>query len=230
MQAPPGNNPHGSVTSRFSKIALYSLLCFSLAGLVAGFAFGGLLGNHPGKSTSTPGSFTVNTPPIAAHSPTRTVTQGPENVELGEPVIGGRDYTSPEKADGTTSYTLSVQVVNKTNNTPITATDVTCRLWLTDDPNATAAALSANGYAIPRSIQSFSQPFPHEVAGALNFAPPNQQTQSCAGNGKTTWTYTVSPTVQHRTYYLAVLADWQGKHYNWYMVAIKVQSGNNARQ
>lgn len=219
MQAAPGDKPRNSTTSRSSKITVYTLLCFSLAGLIAGFAFGGFLAHFSRKSPGVASKFATLTP-IGRHNP--NLTQVSENIEPGEPVIGSGDYTSPEQAGGTTRYTLSVQAVNLANNTPITATDVTCRLWLTSDPNATAADLSANGYAIPKTLASFSQPFPHEVAGALNFASSSRQTQPCSAGRKTTWTYTISPSVPAGTYYLAVLTDWQGIHYNWYMVSIKI--------
>ncbi len=221
MQAAPGEKPRNSVTPRSSTIIIYTLLCFSLAGLISGFAFGGFLAHFSRKSPGLASKFATLTP-ISRRNPNLAATQAAENVEPGEPVIASGDYTSAEKADGATRYTLSVQAVNLADNTPITATDVTCRLWLTSDPNATAADLSANGYALPRTLASFSQPFPHEVARALNFASPSQQTQPCAAGKKTTWTYTISPSVPGGTYYLAVLTDWRGIHYNWYMVAIKI--------
>lgn len=224
MQRWPENfqgNPGGRHAGR---IALYTLLCFSLAGLIAGFALGGFVGHARGGSTGNAGA--TGTASTTGHSPTPSVTSVQENVLLGPPVIGAGDYTSPEKADGKTSYTFSAQIVNKADNTPITATDVTCRLWLTDDADATTAALSANNYALPRS-NSFSQPFPHEIANALDFTPSSQQTQPCAANGKTHWTYALAPTVHHGRYFLAVLADWKGIHYNWYIVEIIVSKGGS---
>jgi len=221
MQARSGDHQHGSGTSRFGKFALYTLLCFSLAGLIAGFAFGGFMGHFAGKMIGSSGS-TGNAPTIAHQPANASATASSENVFLGDPVVGAGDYTGVQKADGATSYKFSAQAVNKGSTTPITATDVTCRLWLTTDSNATAAALSANKYAIPRTIAGFAQPFPNEMGGALNFTGPSQQTQPCASNGKTNWTYKLATTVQPGNYYLAVLADWKGVHYNWYMVSIKV--------
>lgn len=226
MQAWPDTSNRGSTNRRFSKMTTYTLLCFALAGLLAGFAFGGFAGHKPGGSTGGSTTSKTNTPAITQQTPISSATQGPEDVPLGEPAIAQGDYTYQEMADGTTSYTLAAQVVNKNTNTPIQATDVTCRLWLTKDPNATAAALSANGYAIPKAVDALNQPFPNEEQGALTFTAPSQQVQPCAANGKTTWTYTVSPTVHHDTYYLAVLADWKGKHYNWYMVATNIKANN----
>lgn len=223
MQAWPGNNQRGSG----GKIALYTFLCFSLAGLIAGFALGGFTGRAPGGLVGGPGPATTRTPAITGHTPNPSPTSAPENVLLGVPVVGAGDYISPEKANGATTYTFSAQIVNKENNSPITATDVTCRLWLTDDADAMSAALSNNNYALLRSPSSFNQPFPHEVANALNFASSSPQTQPCSARGKTSWTYTLSPELHHSRYFLAVLADWKGVHYNWAMVAISVPKGNN---
>lgn len=223
MQAWPGDTQRGSG----GKIALYTFLCFSLAGLIAGFALGGFTGRVPGGRAGGPGLAATHTPSISGHTPNPSATRVPENIFLGVPAVGAGDYTSPEKPDGTTIYTFSAQIVNKANNTPITATDVTCRLWLTDDADATSAALSDNNYVLLHSISSFNQPFPHEAANALNFASSSPQTQPCSAQGKTRWTYTVSPALHHGRYFLAVLADWKGIHYNWAMVAVSVPKGSN---
>ena len=217
MQVESGENPRGSGKTRFGKFAFYTLFSFSLAGLIAGFAFGGFMGHFAGKMAN------LSNVPTIPHQPARTSpTGGSEGIAPGDPVLGSGDYTSPQKADGSTKYKLSAQIVYKNTHTPLTAPNVTCRLWLTSDADATATVLSADNYAIPRTIASFAQPFPDEISGALDFAAPSQQTQPCSTKGKTTWTYTLSPAVQPGNYYLAVLADWKGVHYNWYMVAIKV--------
>lgn len=227
MQAPPEGNQYSSTPARFGKIAFFTLLCFALAGLIAGFAVGGFANRSANGATANSGSSANNMPTIAGHKLNPTATATPENVQVGEPVIAAGDYTSPERADGSTSYTFSAQIVNKTDNTPITATDVACRFWLTDNAQATADALSANNYAIPRSLSGFNQPFPEEVTNAFVFAAPSRQTQSCVANGKTRWTYTLNPGIHHGTYYLAVLADWKGIHYNWYLVAVAIHGGDN---
>lgn len=224
MQPPPGGDHRTSARPYFNKVAFYTLLCFALAGLIAGFAIGGFASRAFTGFPASTGSLTTRAPAIAGHHPSSAVTATPENVLLGEPTIATGDYVSQERADGATSYELSAQIINKTSNTPITATDVICRLWLTDDAQATATALSDHNYAIPRTISALNQLFPDEAEEALNFAPSSQQTQFCVANGKTSWTYTIADTVQHGTYYLAVLADWKGVHYNWYMIAITIVS------
>src|SRR5258708_34114393 len=119
---------------------------------------------------------------------------------------------------------MAIQVLNKGDKTPITATDVTCRLWLTNDIQATSDGLSANGYALPRNLALFNQPFPSEISGALVFADSSPQTQYCAARGKTKWSYTLASTVPPGQYYLAVLIDWKGVHYTWYLVAVTVKA------
>lgn len=218
MQAGSEKNRRGS--SR--KIALATFLCFSLAGLLAGFALGGFVSRAAGNQPGGPGPVVTPTLSIAGHAPNPTLTRTPADVSLGVPQVHADDYTGQEKADGTTPYRFFAQIVEKTGNTPISAPDVTCRLWLTDDTGATAAALSDRDYALPRTLSAFDRPFPHEVAHALLFAPGSPQTQPCAGQGKTAWTYTLAPTLHHGRYFLVVLADWQGVHYNWSMLAINV--------
>lgn len=218
MQQWSEDNQHDSNASPLGKFTVSALLCFSLAGLLAGFAYGGFLRHVAGNSAASSGLRTKTT--STEHGASSTAA--PAGVFLGYPIVGTGDYDSSEQADGTTRYTFSAQIVNKGTNTPITTTDVTCRFWLTDDANATATALSDNNYALPRTLASFNQPFPHEIDGALNFTSPSQQTQPCATNGKTTWTYTLSPTVHHGNYFLAILSDWKGIHYNWYLVTVKV--------
>lgn len=200
------------------RIVLTTLLCFSLAGLLTGFALGGFVSRAAGRYPGGPAATSALS--IAGHSPTPTGSRQVASVVLGLPVVRAGDYTGQERADGTTPYRLSASIVTKTGATPISATDVTCRLWLTDDMAATSAALGSKNYALLRDLSAFASPFPHEVAHALLFAPASPQTQPCVPQGKTSWTYTLAPTLPHGGYFLVVLADWQGVHYNWSMVAI----------
>jgi hypothetical protein len=223
----PEYQSSGSASSRAGVTTFYTLLCFSLAGLIMGFAIGGFAGHLSATPAGGTGSTTTSEPTLIGHGPVPSKSASPENILLGVPSIGAGDYTSPEMADGTTSYQLSAQIINKGDKTPITANDVVCRLWLTDDLDATMAGLSAGNFAIPRNPTTFSQPFPGEIAGVLNFASSSSQTQPCVTSGKTRWAYTLSSDVPEGTYYLAVLADWKGIHYNWYMVAIQVHNADS---
>jgi hypothetical protein len=226
MQARPPNKQQVSTNQRAVTVATSTLLCFGLAGLIFGFAFGGFIGRSPGSSTASAKTPTASAPVISNHSPGVTATATPENVLIDTPSIGAGDYSTLETADGTTSYTFSAQILDKTTHQPIQATDVTCKLWLTDNNAATSDALKANNYAIPANVTNLNQAFPHETQGAFTFTS-STQVQACAANGKTTWTYTLSPTLKHGTYFLAVLADWKGKHYNWYLVQISVAKASN---
>jgi len=221
MQTRPPGKQQGSTNQRAVTVATTTLLCFGLAGLIFGFAFGGFIGRSTGTSTASTKTPTASAPAISNHSPSVTPTATPENVLIDTPAIGAGDYTTQETADGATSYTFSAQILDKTTHQPIQATDVTCKLWLTDDNDATSDALKANNYALPANVANLNQAFPHETQGALQFTS-GTQVQACAANSKTTWTYTLSTTVKHGTYFLAVLADWKGKHYNWYLVQIAV--------
>jgi len=224
MQTVSSQHPN-NVNQQTRKIAVVAILLFALSGLISGFAVGAFL--HPKAQTGT-GSGTGNTgsktTPIAHATPTQGTTPVVENVNLAEPVIMQGSYHYIQIADGSTSYALSALIINK-NKTPIQASDVSCRLWLTKDGNVNSI-LGADDYALPRSIGTFQQPFPKEVVGALSFIAPSQQVQYCAPNGKTTWTYTISPSIDAGTYYLVTLASWKGKSFNWYWVAIVIKRAN----
>lgn len=193
------------------NIMTYSLLCFSLAGLIFGFATGGFLGRSPHTTK------TLSTTPVARVHPTPTPTLAPsptpEDILLADPLI--THIVNSEKADGTTSYTFAAQPIYKGTQTPINVTDVTCRIWLTQDATAEDTALSANNYAALKSIANLSQPLPAELAGAMSFTTPSTQVQPCSANGNTTWTYTLSPSVPPGTYDIYILADWRGIHFGW---------------
>ena len=228
MYTQPESRQHGAVRAHSGTVTFYTLLCFSLAGLIAGFAIGGFAGHLSRGSAANLGAPISSAPTLTGHGPNLSATATPENIFLGVPGVVTGDYSSPESADGTTNYQFSAQIVNKADNTPITVTDVVCRLWLTDDPQGTAAGLSDNNYAILRNPGAFDQSFPNEIAGALNFTSSSPQTQPCAARGKTKWNYTLATAVSHGTYYLVVLSDWKGIHYNWYMVEITVHNNSQA--
>ena len=220
MQAWPERNQLNTPQRSVRRVATYTLLCFALAGLIAGFAFGGFAqrllsganGNSPNANSSSPQVSQHNSP-----APSATV----ENIPLAVPDVSA--YSSAEQANGSTQYTVSAQIMNSATNTPIQTNDVTCRLWLTADQNATSDALKANNYALLTSVSKFDQPFPHEEQGALTFAASSKQVQPCAANGKTNWTHTLSNQIHKGgNYYLVILADWQGKHYNWSIRGIVV--------
>jgi hypothetical protein len=210
-------NPRENASPK-QKIPATILLVFSLAGLIAGFAFGGFTGHKAPPTTNAKPTKTPTT--IVRATVTVTPDPTPEVIAPGLPEVG--KYTYSETADGMTSYTLSAQISDKNTNKPIATTDVQCRLWLTADTDAMKATLTANKqYTLLKNINDLSQPLPGETAG-VTFTAPSTELQPCVANGPTTWTYTLAPTIQPGTYYIYVLADWKGIHFNWSVKEIKV--------
>jgi len=200
------------------KIATIAIVLFALSGLISGFAVGAFVHHRPATVTThktSSGSKSVvriTQPPV--------ITSTPEIVTLSEPQI--TDFISSETANNSTSYSLSALIIDKANS-PIQASDVTCKLWLTKDANVSSDIKTDNGTRL-ESIGIIQQPFPGDVSG-LNFTT-TQQTQACTPNGKTTWNYTVSSTVDSGIYYLVVLADWQGKHSSWRWIEVRIKKAH----
>ena len=217
MQTLYRKNPT-KLSSQTRKIAISTILLFALSGLISGFAVGAFV--HPKPATDTTHNTGSGTVPVVQITKTPATAATPENVNLDEPVISSGDITFKQTADGSTTYTFSALIIEK-NQKPIQASDVTCKLWVTKSATDVNSILGANNYAIPRAFDNLQQPFPNEV-NALNFISP-QQTQPCTPNGKTTWNYTISPSVDPGTYNFVVLADWQGKHYNWRWIEVQIK-------
>lgn len=205
------------------KMITTVLILFSIAGLIGGFAVGGFRGRA--NTNHNPAPVGQVSTVAVAHTPQDTsdaTPVAPINQTVGYPVV--LQITYAEKADGTTSYTFSAKAVDGSQKAQnITATDVTCKLWLTQDVSATNTALKNNNYALPGHVDQIKQTIPSETTNALAFSATTPQIQTCAPNGKTTtWTYTLSPTLQAGQYHFFVLADWEGKHYNWYVEDITI--------
>ena len=206
------------------RVVVTAILLFALAGLLSGFAVGAFV--HPKSHTGTgsgTGSTGSKTTPIAHTTPTQSITTNAEHINLKEPAIAP-SYSSFQSADGNSNYTISAFIINK-NSTPIRATDVTCKLWLTKEENV-SSILRAGDYALLRSIDTLQQPFPKEVTGVLNYIAPSQQIQPCAPTGMTSWSYTISQSAAPGTYSLVVLADWKGRSFNWSWVTISIQKAH----
>jgi hypothetical protein len=221
MQTLSSQHPN-PINQQTHKITVIAILLFALSGLISGFAVGAFTHSKPRGSGTTihAGSGTT---PVTQITRTPVSTTGTENVNLDYPVIkSGVDYPYFQVANGSTSYTLSTLIINKSQN-PIQVPDVTCKLWLTKNGDVNSV-LRADRYAIPRAIDNIQQPFPEEVAGAFNYLAATQQVQPCKPDGKkTSWSYTISPTVNPGTYYLVVLADWKGKSFDWSWVQIVIK-------
>jgi hypothetical protein len=217
MQTLSSQSPRG-ISQQSRKIAVFAVLLFALSGLISGFAVGAFVRPRIGSGTTSTGSGT----PSGAQSTKTSQSTTAEHINLDFPVIG--DFSYSEVANGSTSYIFTAQILDKSKN-PIQASDVMCKLWLTKNGNVNTV-LKADNAAIPRAIDQIQQPFPHEVANGLNFISPSQQVQRCTANGKTTWSYTISPSVGPGIYYLVVLADWKGKSYTWSWQSIKIKKAD----
>ena len=144
--------------------------------------------------------------PASLQTPRTTATV--QYVLLDSPIIGAVSYK--EKADGTSSYTVAAQVVNQTNQ-PIHTSGITAKIWLTHDEKVN------NNLPTNRliSADTLAQSFPGETVGAFIFNSSTPQTQLTNANGQATWQYTISASIKPGTYYIVVLCDWDGIHYNW---------------
>jgi hypothetical protein len=201
------------------RIAIIAVFLFALSGLISGFAVGAFVRPKvSGPQTNTGPGIT----PVISITHTPTATTKPTVVFVGEPIIGAGDYSYSETANGTTTYTMSALIPEKGTRRPIQSTDVMCKMWLTHDGDV-SKFLQKDNDALLKDINNLNQPFSDEVSGALTIMAPSQQTQACVAGGKTTWTYTISPSVQPGQYFLVVLADWKGKHYNWSWVSIQIK-------
>jgi hypothetical protein len=222
MQTVSSQYPN-NLNQQTHKVAVIAILLFALSGLISGFAVGAFV--HPKSQTGTGNGTTgTKTTPVAHVSQTTVPTTTVEHVNLDLPVISQGDYTYFQIANGSTNYTFSAQILNKDKN-PTQVADVTCKLWLTKEVDVNSI-LRTDDYALLRSIDTVQQPFPKEVVGALNYSAPSQQIQPCAPTGKTSWSYTISQSVDPGTYNLVVLADWKGRSFNWSWVTIIIKKAH----
>lgn len=222
MQTVANRSPN-NVRSQTRTIAFFAILLFALSGLISGFAVGAFI--HP-KTGSTTGNSGANTnPPVAQKTQTPTSTETTHPTPIDWPKII-QAPVGTEIADGTTSYTLSIQVVSKTNNRkndpPIHAAGITCKIWLTKDSNNINNNVTKDQDKRLKSVNTLSQPFPGEIVGVLNFNGSSSQTQKTNADGQATWNYSIASSVDHGQYYIVMLADWNGIHYNWSWIGITV--------
>ncbi len=214
----PNPNFRATSNSRATLIAILALFLFALSGLMTGFATGAFTrpkqtaqqNNDNGNKSSSSGKTAAT--PVQTHAP--QITQTPNILVVGLGCPGLLQY-SLQQVRGT-SYQVQAQITDKSaeckngGGKPLHIPGVTCRLWLTKDNNF--------GENIPKdrikSVDTLQQAFPKEEQNALNFNA-SQQVQPCNAQGPTAWHYQLSPSLDEGTYYLIVLADWQGTLYNW---------------
>lgn len=205
------------------KIATGAILLFALSGLISGFAVGAFVHLRPTTGTThTTGSGST---PVIQITKTPVLTTTPTPVKLGWPTFE-QPFPYLQIANGTTSYTVTIQAVDQSKDSghgyPVHVAGITCKIWLTKDGNVNGN-LRANNSERLISVNTINQPFPGEITGALNFDPSTQQVQLSDANGQATWKYTIPTSVDPGDYYLVVLVDWQGKHYNWSWVNIVIK-------
>ncbi len=209
-QANPNIGPINGGNSRSTIIAVLALLLFALSGLLTGFATGAF--THPkqiqtvlvNKIKPSPTTIVVQT-----QTPNPNATATPEVSKLSLPAVTHYNYA--ETADNTTNYTVSAYPIDQTTGKQAHVADITCKVWLTNDENATKTLLNSQDKL--RSLDAVAGVLPTEIQNGLTFS--TSQTQSCNANGPTTWTYTVSPSVNPGKYFLMILVDWKGNVYNW---------------
>jgi len=224
MQIWSGQSAGGAATPT-RKFITTILVGFSLAGLIIGFAIGGLTVNRS-PSTSDPGP-TKKLTVVAQNTVTATPTATPApNIILGLPQFDPYP-TSPESATGGTQYTVTMQAVDKQGN-PVHSGDVMCKLWLVQQiPQNQKMAIDAKTL---KNVDGLSAAIPGTLNGQpvpelpyLTFVTTTPQTTKCDSKGQATWKYTIAATAVPGAYELVILTDWKGIHYNWYWTNIVIK-------
>ena len=222
MQIPSDQPSINNLSSQSRTIAVVAMLLFAVGGLISGFAVGAFI--RPGHQAQPTGQTRLPTPPPANQSTTPTNTRHTQHpLPLGYPTILQVNYIAV--ADDNSAYTFTVQATDQSNGKraagdPIHQTGITCKLWLTKDGNV-SANMPADRL---KAADSLSQPFPHEEPGSLDFYDPSTpQTQMCNAKGQATWNYKVATSVEPGQYFLVVLTDWNGVHWSWSWVAVRIK-------
>ena len=146
---------------------------------------------------------------VQTQTPNPNAATTPEVSKLSLPAVTHYDYS--ETADNTTSYTVSAYPIDQTTGKLAHVGDITCKVWLTNDENATKTLLASQNKL--RSLDAVAGVLPTEIQNGLTFS--TSQTQMCNANGTTNWTYTVPSSVDPGKYFLMILVDWKGNVYNW---------------
>jgi hypothetical protein len=211
-QPRPDITPGQPGNTRKQSLLITGITLFALSGLLVGFAVGAITRPQHKPSALTPTLSPVANPQSQAASPTTQKTT--QVLPLGYPMI--TQISSPEVADGATTYTLAAhpvdQSIDKGHGKPVQAEGITCKIWLTKAENVTATLQDAGDRL--RNVTTLAQPLPKETENALLFTGGNQ-TQNCSANGDTTWKYQVAQSVDPGVYNIVVLTDWAGQRYNW---------------
>jgi len=226
QQTPPG----GKGRPQPQKLLITVLTLFAFSGLLIGFTVGAYT-RTPNKVQ--PPTTNNNSSTVASQAATPTPTAGIDVATrgVGCPIIN--QSTDTETADGNTSYTFTVQAVDKSidkggpgnpcgKGQPLFAQDLMCKIWLTKDAASLKKGLPADSLKPANLSNSL---FPGEEANALIFdGGTTPQVQQCSQTGLTSWSYKLSPNLKSGTYYLAAISDWHGTFYNWRWTSIAVKN------
>jgi hypothetical protein len=216
MQTVTGRNT-GRLSPQSRRIAIFAVLLFGLSGLISGFAMGAFIRPKiPGITTSGGNGLT---PPVS-QSTTVTTTQV-RPIPIGYPVIS--HITLTETADNTSIYTVSAYAVDQSidagHGKPVHAAGISCKLWIEHIPGSRVVDLPGEKLM----AMSLQQPLTsEEIPNGLNFTTTAAQIEQTNSDGQVKWTYTVATNVDPGQYYMVVLMDWQGKHYNWSWVELQI--------
>lgn len=214
MQTLSGRRSNG-LSPQSRRIAIIAIILFALSGLISGFAVGAFVRPKIGGAGNTGGNSIT---PIVQQTKTATPVPALRPQQMNFPKV---DHYSPrEFADGQTLYLFSAYATDTAGNR-LHVTGITCKLWLTRQQ-----ILPQHHEWSP--VEALNNPVTGEIPNALLFDPSTFQTQPCDGNGQASWKYQVAQTVDPGTYYLAVVTDWAGVHFNiwWQEVSIKKANSN----
>lgn len=209
-----------------------AIILFALSGLITGFAFGAFVHFSPVRTASSPTSINTSQQKTGGTTPVTTPKVTPQS--LGLPLI--KSYSYNEIANGTTVYTVVVQVTDQKQGplaagTALPDSGITCKLWLVQripekkSFNIPTSTLK-NIQTIQNPITGYVNNHPVSEVSGLNFDPTTAQTQLSNTKGQVTWQYQVSPSVASGDYDLVVLTDWDGVHFNWSWYNIVISQAN----
>lgn len=200
-----------SLSPQSRRVAVFAVLLFALSGLISGFAVGAFVRPKIG-GTGSPGSSNNTT--IVRQTKTATPVATVRPVKLGIPVVAA--FKSHEKADGTTTYTLTAYAVDQSidaqHGKRVNVSGITGKLWLQHIPQNNFVNLPGDRLRHQDIQGSLTD---DEIVGALNFVSGSSQVQQTNASGQITWNYTLSGSVPPGDYYVTVLMDWSGQSYNW---------------
>src|SRR6266581_4181753 len=142
-QPRPDITPDQPSNTRKQSLLITGITLFALSGLLVGFAVGAI--NRPQHPQTSSG---ISVSPVAnqqSQSLTPVATKTTQVLPLGYPVI--TQVSSPQVADGTTSYTLTAhpvdQSIDKGHGKAVHSADITCKIWLTKEENVSATLQNA---------------------------------------------------------------------------------------